>query len=257
MQVGVLVDPVERRPRLGLELAHQLACRRSSARTRRAARRTAGSRRRRRSTASAAAPRRPSARRSASRAGSGRDPRRGSRRRGCPASAPSSRSVVAASSGVNGSACRLVKMLSRPNMVMNHGRPAAGRLVARPRSAARTAARRGRRGCGGRSSSSGPSRTRARAPSSIQRSRLALHVCGARGRSPRPYSAARAAPSAPAVDDVEVGRPLAAAARGWTVKVRPCSSICAGALAEIDGRALERLALRSPAPADPCRPGVV
>ena len=38
------------------------------------------------------------------------------------------RSVVAASSGVNGSACRLVKMLSRPNMVMNHGRPAAGRL---------------------------------------------------------------------------------------------------------------------------------
>ena len=36
--------------------------------------------------------------------------------------------VVAASSGVKGSACRLVKMLSRPNMVMNHGRPAAGRL---------------------------------------------------------------------------------------------------------------------------------
>ena len=29
---------------------------------------------------------------------------------------------------MNGSACRLVKMLSRPNMVMNHGRPAAGRL---------------------------------------------------------------------------------------------------------------------------------
>ena len=38
----------------------------------------------------------------------------------------------AASSGVNGSACRLVKMLSRPNIVMNQGRPAAGRLVARP-----------------------------------------------------------------------------------------------------------------------------
>ena len=36
------------------------------------------------------------------------------------------RSVVAASSGVNGSACRLVKMLSRPNIVMNHGSPAAG-----------------------------------------------------------------------------------------------------------------------------------
>ena len=41
---------------------------------------------------------------------------------------PSSRSVVAASSEVKGSACRLVKMLSRPNIVMNHGRPAAGRL---------------------------------------------------------------------------------------------------------------------------------
>jgi hypothetical protein len=34
--------------------------------------------------------------------------------------------VVAASCGVNGRACRLVKMLSRPNIVMNHGRPAAG-----------------------------------------------------------------------------------------------------------------------------------
>ena len=32
-----------------------------------------------------------------------------------------------ASSGVNGSAWRLVKMLSRPNMVMNQGSPAAGR----------------------------------------------------------------------------------------------------------------------------------
>jgi hypothetical protein len=41
---------------------------------------------------------------------------------------PSSASVVAASSGTNGRACRLVKMLSRPNMVMNHGRRAAGRL---------------------------------------------------------------------------------------------------------------------------------
>ena len=27
---------------------------------------------------------------------------------------------------MNGRACRLVKMLSRPNMVMNHGSPAAG-----------------------------------------------------------------------------------------------------------------------------------
>src|SRR4029453_3047342 len=38
---------------------------------------------------------------------------------------------VAANRGTKGSDCRLVKMLSRPNMVMNHGSPAAGRL--RPR----------------------------------------------------------------------------------------------------------------------------
>ena len=55
----------------------------------------------------------------------------------------SSRSVVAASSGLNGSACKLVKMLSRPNMVMNQGRPAAGRLsrpalIGEKRSAARS-----------------------------------------------------------------------------------------------------------------------
>ncbi len=45
-----------------------------------------------------------------------------------PCQMPSASSVLAASSGVNGSAWRLVKMLSRPNMVMNQGRPAAGRL---------------------------------------------------------------------------------------------------------------------------------
>ena len=33
---------------------------------------------------------------------------------------------MAASSGENGRACRLVKMLSRPNIVMNQGSPAAG-----------------------------------------------------------------------------------------------------------------------------------
>ena len=45
-----------------------------------------------------------------------------------PCQLPSAPSVVAASSGVNGNACRLVKMLSRPNIVMNQGSPAAGRL---------------------------------------------------------------------------------------------------------------------------------
>ena len=44
----------------------------------------------------------------------------------CPATAARARSVVAASSGANGSAWRLVKMLSRPNIVMNQGSPAAG-----------------------------------------------------------------------------------------------------------------------------------
>ena len=44
-----------------------------------------------------------------------------------PCHCPRTRRVVAASSGVNGRACRLVKMLSRPNMVMNQGSPAAGR----------------------------------------------------------------------------------------------------------------------------------
>ena len=128
LQVGVLVDPVQGGARLGFELAHERRCRRSSARTRRAGPRTAGWRRRCRSRASAAAPRRRSSRRSASRAGSGPGPRRGSRRRACPARCRGPAACVAASSGVNGSACRLVKMLSRPNIVMNQGRPAAGRL---------------------------------------------------------------------------------------------------------------------------------
>ena len=103
-------------------------CRRSSARTRRAARRTAAWRRRSRSRGSAAAPRRRSSRRSASRGGCGRDPRRGSRRcafpGACRARAGSSPRVAART----GSDCRHVKMLSRPNIVMNHGSPAAGRL---------------------------------------------------------------------------------------------------------------------------------
>ena len=34
--------------------------------------------------------------------------------------------VVLTSSDVNGNACKLVRMLSRPNIVMNHGSPAAG-----------------------------------------------------------------------------------------------------------------------------------
>jgi hypothetical protein len=47
-----------------------------------------------------------------------------------PAALPAAQacSVVAASSGSNGSACRLVMMLSRPKTAMNQGRPAAGRL---------------------------------------------------------------------------------------------------------------------------------
>ena len=86
-QVGVVVDPGERRAGLGSS-SRTRSCRRSTARTRRAGPRTAASRRRCRSRASAGAPRTRSARRSATRAGSGRDPHRGSRRPGCPASRP-------------------------------------------------------------------------------------------------------------------------------------------------------------------------
>ena len=139
------------------------SCRRSSARTRRAARRTAASRRRSRSTASAGAPRTRSSRRSASRAGSG--PGSSSRKSSTrvPCRSPSSRSVVAASSGANGSACRLVKMLSRPNIVMNQGRPAAGRL--RPAGDQRREPQRGEvdEAAPVRRLAAGPSRTRAAA----------------------------------------------------------------------------------------------
>ena len=126
LEVRVLVDPVERSARLVFEVAdksrvagpsfvlveqHDVQRRRVGAAVVRA---------------SAVVPRTPSSRRSASRAGSGRDPRRESRRRGFPGVRRAHAAWSAASSGANGSACRLVRMLSRPNMVMNQGSPAAG-----------------------------------------------------------------------------------------------------------------------------------
>ena len=128
MQVGVLVDPVERGPRLVLEVADELA--------------VAGPAlvlveqddvQRRRVDGAVVRRVRPLLERGHLAVAHlvedpARDPRRGSRRRRLPCQSPSTRSVVAASSGVNGSAWRLVKMLSRPNIVMNHGSPAAGRL---------------------------------------------------------------------------------------------------------------------------------
>ena len=95
LQVGVVVDPGQRRARLRARARAPASCRRSSARTRRAAPRRAASRRRSRSTASAAAPRRRSSRRSAARAGCGPGPRRGSRRAATPATGRARRSVVA------------------------------------------------------------------------------------------------------------------------------------------------------------------
>ena len=146
---------------------------------------------------------------------------------GCPAASPSTRSVVAASSGTNGSACRLVMMLSRPNIVMNQGRPAAGRL-GRRRSAARSAARPGRPGCAGRSSAAAPSRTRAAgrladpAPRGSARMLGGPVVAGRTAADPRPRAAERR------VSDVEVGRPLAVRLDAGRSKVSPSSSIVAG-----------------------------
>ena len=148
-----------------------------------------------------------------------------------PCHTPSSRSVVAASSGVNGSACRLVKMLSRPNIVMNHGRPAAGRLCppavsGENRSAARSTRLRRYVALERR-----PSRTRARGACASQRSRSRLHVTRLRA------SARRAPVAAPASSvrstTSSIGRPARRAARSATLKVRPFSSNLAGAVAEI------------------------
>jgi hypothetical protein len=46
-----------------------------------------------------------------------------------PCQSPSTRSIVVAGPGANGRACRLVKMLSRPNMVMNQGLCTAGQAA--------------------------------------------------------------------------------------------------------------------------------
>ena len=125
LEIGVLVDPLERGP--GLELESGPAwCPRSTARTRRGGRRRGGWRPRCRSTGSGGAPRTRSSRRSGVRGGSAQGPRPGSRRAGSLSLAQGAKSVVAASSGANGNACKLVRMLSRPNSVMNQGRPAAG-----------------------------------------------------------------------------------------------------------------------------------
>ena len=126
-----------------------------------------------------------------------------------PATSPSTRSVVAASSGVNGSACRLVKMLSRPNIVMNHGRPAAGRL--RPAGDDRREAQRGEvdEAAAVRRRAAAPSRIRSAArPRSIVRGRsMLLRAAWLRAR---PRLGPRLAPSS--VDGVttsQLGRPLA------------------------------------------------
>ena len=151
LQVGVVVDPVERRARLVLELADQLA--------------VAGPAlvlveqhhvERRRVDGAVVRRVRPLLEgRHLAVAHLVQDPARVLVAEVVEARRPASRRARAASSrrapGVNGSACRLVKMLSRPNMVMNHGSPAAGRLVPGRRSAARSAAPRGRRGCAGTS----------------------------------------------------------------------------------------------------------
>ena len=172
LQVGVLVDPVQGGARLRLERRARAWCRRSSARTRRAARRRAAWRRRSRSRASAAAPRRPSSRRSASRAGCGPGPRRGSRRPARPARCPSAMSVRRGELG--GERQRL--QAGEDAVAAEHGHEPrqAGRrqAVARQRSAARSAARRGRPGCAGRCVLSGSQSHSRRGASASHFSRL-------------------------------------------------------------------------------------
>ena len=125
-----------------------------------------------------------------------------------PASSPSARSVVAASSGANGSACRLVKMLSRPNIVMNQGSPAAGRL--------RPPATGGENRSAARSTRLRRYVALQRLPVALERGRVGeppvevrLHVRSCAGRSPCPYLETLAVARGIGDDDVELGRPLA------------------------------------------------
>ena len=214
LQVGVVVDPGQGGPGRRLEGAHQPGVAGPAlvlVEEHEVQRRW---RRQRRSTESGAAPRRRSARRSAARAGCGRGLRRGSRRPATPCHRPSAVSVVAANSELNGSACRLVKMLSRPNMVMNQGRPAAGRC-GRAATAARTAAPPGRPGCVGRSRLSGAQSHSRRGASSSHLSRLRSMLGLALWLPPSYLGMATLWPGASdARDHVQVGRPSDRAARG-------------------------------------------
>ena len=123
-------------------------------------------------------------------------------------------------------------MLSRPNMVMNHGRPAAGRLAppaigGEKRSAARSTRLRRYVVFSGSQSDS------RRGASSSQCSRLRAMF----GRAPSLAALVLRSGVRPADagggDDVEVGRPLAVRLDAGREKVRPCSSSFAGAVAEI------------------------
>ena len=143
-QVAVVVDPLQRAPGLRAPTPRPARRRRSTARTRRAGSRTAGWRRRSRSTASAAAPRTRRSRRTAARAGScpGSSSRKSSSRVPCSAAEQPQRGARPARART-AATCKQVKMLSRPNMVMNQGSPAAGsacplRDIGAKRSAARS-----------------------------------------------------------------------------------------------------------------------
>ena len=123
-------------------------------------------------------------------------------------------------------------MLSRPNMVMNHGRPAAGSDLPRPatggekRSAARsTRLRRYVDFSESRSHSS-------RGASSTQASRL-RSMFGRARLWPRAYFGRTNAPLAPAAGTTSRSVVHSPPGSMRAAKVRPCSSIFAGALAEI------------------------
>ena len=131
---------------------------------------------------------------------------------------------------MNGSACRLVKMLSRPNIVMNQGRPAAGSerppaIGGEKRSAARST--RLRRYVALSGSQSHSMLRRVVDPALEVAAHPGLDACRIRRlQRPLPGPHARG-------HDVDAGRPLAVRRELRTVKVRPSASNFAGAVAVI------------------------
>ena len=133
---------------------------------------------------------------------------------------------------MNGSACRLVKMLSRPNIVWNQGRPAAGRwwpgsMTGEKRSAARSTRLRWYVRLSGSQSQS------RRGASSIHFSRL-RSMFGRARLAPRSYlGVLPLAPAAPRPGVTWKSVVHSPWGSRCTLNVRPCSSTSHAVVAEI------------------------